>query len=258
MLSSVRQLFGSNAKRADAPGPEIRLATVDDWWRLTRDFPKFRKGSQALLKNYGYMAICEHIQRYKPHRILEFGHGFNFTLLEMFQYDHEVWGIDDFCHRPYFNDKEKWEERYQERIVSKCPKARLIRGLVGKTGPGVLPENYFDVVCSVSVLEEVSRGVLEEVLRHVHKLLRPGGMAVNVIDWRLNNPKRYRNYVEAHWTAGFNLGTKSALPPRFEIHDALLENPGTVMLDFQGDRTEERRYRGHYGTFLMKATRRCD
>src|SRR4026207_788159 len=98
MLSSVRQLVGSNATRGDAPGPEIRLATVDDWWRLTRDFPKFRKGSQALLKNYGYMAICEHIQRYKPQAILEFGHGFNFTLLEMFQYDHEVWGIDDFCH----------------------------------------------------------------------------------------------------------------------------------------------------------------
>lgn len=257
MLQALKQRFGCRAGRSAAVlKPGIELGTVAEWWRLTRDFPRFRKSPQTPLKHFGYLAIGERIRRYKPQRILEFGHGFNPTLLQWFQDEHEVWGIDDCGGRPYMPEKDQWEAMYHQSIVKHCPKVHLVRGLIGKLEPGLVPENYFDLICSVSVLEEIKD--LESLLTQIHRLLRPGGITINSFDWRLNNRKKYRRFVEAHWKAGFDIATRSKRPPRFDIHEILLEHCTNVIAFYQGDQTEERRYRGHYGTLIITAARCCD
>lgn len=259
MWTTLKRCFRSKPPADDGlPHPQMRLATVDEWWRLSRDVPKFRNVSNAPLKDYGYLVIMEHIRRYKPERVLEFGHLFNPTLLEAFQHQHEMWGVDDFVSLPYLPEKQTWEDLYHRCITKNCPKARLVRAHLGKAGPGVLPENYFDVICSVSVLEELLRGDVETILKHAHRLLRPGGMLLNTIDWRINDQKHVGHIVRAHWACGFDIGVTSAKPPPFDINGLLLENPTAVMRMYQHADGEQRSYRGHWGTFFVRARRRCD
>ena len=63
----------------------LRFATMDEWWRLTAACPDFRRESHHLLKDYGYLKLIEFIESVRPKRLLEFGHGFNNTILQRFQ-----------------------------------------------------------------------------------------------------------------------------------------------------------------------------
>lgn len=90
----------------------IFVPTVDHWWQLTREFPQFRKVSNTVLKDFGYMSLLQEIKQQRPKRVLEFGHGFNDTVFHLSANDNdiEIWGIDDFQELHYFPDKKKWEE----------------------------------------------------------------------------------------------------------------------------------------------------
>src|SRR5688572_9674940 len=103
--------------------PMLRVATVQDWWDLSRDYPAFRKTSTTPLKDFGYLALFHYITQFRPARILEFGHGFNPMLFEQFQSEHEMWGVDDYQALHYFPPKDTWEKMYHDSIAAKCPQA---------------------------------------------------------------------------------------------------------------------------------------
>mgnify|MGYP001306803771 CR=1 FL=1 len=63
----------------------LRVATMSDWWAMSREYPEFRKTSTTPLKDFGYLALFHYIRGFRPARILEFGHGFNAALFERFQ-----------------------------------------------------------------------------------------------------------------------------------------------------------------------------
>jgi hypothetical protein len=88
--------------------------------------------------------------------ILEFGHGFNATLFERYDATRRVWGVDNWQGLHYFpSDPLEWEARFEREVRSKAPNCTFVKGLLGSDNLPELAEGSFDVICSVSVLEEV-------------------------------------------------------------------------------------------------------
>jgi SAM-dependent methyltransferase len=171
-----------------------------------------------------------------------------------------VWGVDDWQDLPYFPPEGTWIEQYQREVVQKCGKAKLVRGLLGRPespAASVLPpDGSFDLVCSVSVLEEAPLVDAVPVLPHAYRLLRPGGALVNSNDLCLGTRggrtplELMQEYVGAHRHVGFSLEF-----PEIDIDMGrlLLENPTTAMLHYQHDEGENRRFWGQWTTVISVA-----
>ncbi len=231
----------------------ILVPSVDDWWQLTREFPQFDKVSNSVLKDFGYMSLLREIKQERPIRILEFGHGFNDTVFQLSENDGdiEIWGIDDFQGLHYFPNKKEWEARYQDKLVARFPKTRFVRGLLGdrESKSMELPEDYFDMVCSVSVLEEVSIDVVKSIVSHSYRLLRPNGILMGTHDICLRNLHRIKVFIDASCECGFQC--KGGVPA-LDGTGLLIENPTSVMVQYQRNDGEHRRYSGHWTTLLTR------
>ena len=233
----------------------LKIPTVDDWYCLSLKYRQFHRVSDTSLKDYGYMAIMDYLDSHAANNILEFGHGFNPTLLERYSKARNVWGVDDYQGLAYFGtpDRNAWEKRFDQEVRSKAPECTFRRGLLGGSCGADLPSNYFDVVCSVSVLEEVTIETVRDILKHAARLLKPGGALIGTHDLLTVSPERIGEYVAAHAAAGLELPIETLAP---EINDkTLIENPTSVMIWYQMNEPETRKYWGHWATIWTVATK---
>lgn len=235
----------------------VRMPTVDDWWTLCRRYTQLKKFSLTPLKDYGYMALFELLGETGACRILEFGHGLNVSedlnLFEQFK-DRELWGVDDDQALPYFSSGDAWTQQYESNVLRRFPWVKFRRALLGTDRARAhLPVGHFDVVCSISVLEELPLNLIPPVLDHAFELLRPGGFFVNTHDIRLGDSQRYQEMIRLQCRAGFRLETGGAEAPVWDATYLLLENPIGVMLFYQGAQSEDRPFMGNFATMLMVA-----
>jgi len=236
----------------------VKVPTVDDWWSLTSRYPHHRKFSLTPLKDYGYMELFQILEATRAVRVLEFGHGLNINeelnLFDRFK-DRELWGVDDDQGVAYFKSGAEWTAEYETKILKRFPWVKFERALLGTLHgrSATLPEAYFDVVCSVSVLEELPLERIPPVLDHAFRLLRPGGLFVNSHDIRLGDSHRYREIVRLQREAGFALDGGDVEPGNWDATFLLLENPIGVMLYYQGAQPEDRRFMGNFATMMMVA-----
>ncbi len=239
----------------------IEFPTVDDWFQLARRYPAYKKPSNATLKDYGVMRCMRYIddafgERGKDCRVLEFGHGFNPAILERFQDKHEVWGADRDQGLPYFGNVD-WETRFAKDVAPRCPRVRFVRELLElDNASSELPNGYFDVIASVSVLEEVPMETVENVLAACAAKLRPGGVLIGTHDVRLDEAaSRVPAYIAAQRKAGLKIEPLAAMP-ELDLCYLLVENPLSVMLWYQsGEPEETRKFWGHFGTLFTTATK---
>jgi len=238
--------------------PLLKLPTVDDWYTLSLRFREYCQVSHTLLKDYGYMQIMDYLDGCEARNILEFGHGFNAALFERYGKNRAMCGVDDFQGLAYLGtpDRNAWEERFEHEVRAKAPGCTYRRGLLGSNSTAGLPEGYFDIVCSVSVLEELSTDVLTDVLKHVARLLKPEGVMIGTHDLLLEteDPRRLREYTSALADAGLDYGAAS---PTMDIgRRTLLESPSAAMLWYQGHLGTDRPFWGHWSTIWTVATKR--
>ena len=243
----------------------LHIPSVEEWWRLTDKYPQFRQPSNLTLKEYGYMRLFELIEEQRPKRVLEYGHGFSPTLFEYcLKHGIEIWGVDDHMDLHYFPPKEVWYENHKRMLRDRFPAAKFILGQLG-TRPDTmkeLPKSYFDLVCSVSVLEEIGdEGTILSILKHAGTLLKPGGMFANTHDIVFENPRRSKLLVNWLRAAGFDVelthreaeilnGSSRYVP----WNRALLENPTQAMLCYNlGDL--DRMFSGHWSTLFSCVTK---
>lgn len=229
---------------------------MDEWWRLTRRYPAFRRITPTTLKDFGYLKLFDLLDEAPRARVLEFGHGFNAAALERFQDTHDMHGLDDFQEKPYFpTARDDWDAAYERDIAGPCPRATLRRGLLGQ--PLDLPEASFDVIASVSVLEEVTPEAQATIIDHAATLLAPGGRFVGTIDVALRRPEPVATLIAAIQHAGLELDaaapTSEDLVERFNT--LILEDPCVVMTAYQITQGEDRRYFGQVGTAWFVATK---
>jgi SAM-dependent methyltransferase len=232
----------------------ISVGTVEDWWEISRRYPNLRKDCIGFLKPIGYCFILDQVERLPGIKtILEFGHGFNENIFEELGGKYEVHGIDDYQALPYFPDEKGWEQNYSE-YISHFPRCHFHRGLVGR-GKNDLPSNYFDVVCSVSVLEELSPDVLADVLADAHRVLKPGGCFINSFDFMGGSTAVLNNYLRWQVEAGFDLENPGQSPVNLFRSGLAIEDQRTVMHWYYINEPDlERKWRGsNWHTLLTKA-----
>lgn len=238
----------------------IEFPSVSDWFQLTRRYTEYKKGTVTSLKDYGVMRCMKFVEdemghRGKDCRVLEFGHGFNPAFLTRFQDKHEVWGADRDQKLNYFGAAFDWEREFDKAVAPHTRQVKFVRELLSRNTPSsALPQNYFDVIASVSVLEEVPLSVVEEVLEAAFDKLRPGGVLIGTHDMRLEiAPQRIPGYIALHQKIGFEIEPLPVMPD-LNVLQLLIENPTAVMIWYEQEEPEEgRKYWGHWGTCFTVA-----
>ncbi|MAY75478.1 MAG: hypothetical protein CMJ31_12345 [Phycisphaerae bacterium] len=236
--------------------PALSIATMNDWWALTRRYPEFRLESHSLLKDFGYMQLMGYFDALAPERALEMGHGFNATFLRHAQKRCELHAIDNDQGLVYFPSGEQWNDLYAEHIAAPCREAKLHRGLLGVDGGHDLEPDSFDMIASVSVLEELDTATLNAVVADAARLLRQGGALVGSFDLILNRPRMLEKLVAACDAAGLDIPRAPGPISAAKWNDVLIESPSVVMLTYQMGQREHRTYSGHWGAAWFVAIKR--
>ena len=231
------------------------VPTVNDWFSLTLQFPEYAKLSDTPLKDYGYMAIMSEIVKIRSVerlRVLEFGHMFNAELFVKIENHVEAWGIDDIGSEHYIPQGGEWETQYKTRLLDRCPTTHFVRGYLGRD-LDTLPLNYFDIICSVSVYDNIPTELWPGVTRHAFAALRPGGVFINSYDYQLRYKEdMVRNFIEVQRSAGLTV----ADAPQEKGVDPFIESQFAVMTYYQQQQPpENREYMGNFGTVLTVASK---
>ena len=152
----------------------FEIGTTEHWWEIAKRYPVLSNHS-GTLKPLGYAHIVNLIESFKPKRILEVGHGGGSYLFEMFKDKAELWGLDDTIedNRVLVNALEK--------LKKSNPHVKFVTGLLGNNIKE-LPDNYFDMVCSASVIEHIPHSNLQAVFEETKRILKPGGIVTHSYD----------------------------------------------------------------------------
>lgn len=232
------------------------LPSVDDWYSLTRRYPEYATLSGSPLKDFGYMAVMSEVferETARKLRVLEFGHMFNASLFVKLESQAETWGIDDIGIEHYIPQGAEWEGAYKKHLLDRCPATRFVRGYLGRD-MDKLPPNYFDVVCSVSVYDNIPSSYWSAVTRHAFDVLQPGGAFINTYDFPLRyTHESVRKFIEVQRNSGFTV----ADPGDQGDADLLIESQFAVINWYQKtEPPETRKYMGNFGTVLTIASKR--
>ncbi len=186
----------------------------------------FSEKYQYGLKQFGALYVIDWFRQFKPKRVLEMGAG-NSVL-----FDHR---IGDQCEYWMVDDSGFYQEEQFQTSLTKRNHTKFVNGLVGEDLPN-LPENYFDLIFSVSVLEHVTRDKVTEVARHMRRLLAPGGRLVHSIDIPANRVKDRPVF----WHRALDdAGIGSPAPPTTldfgdTVEGAVILEPFHIVNDFYG------------------------
>jgi len=115
--------------------------------------------------------IIGQIEKEKVKRILDFGTGASCLPAYLDSLGYEVWALDDGSWHPEINEF-TYNEVYKSKV--KYVVADLLKN------PDCVPDGYFDIVCSASVLEHIKD--YEKYLKILNKKLKKGGTSIHVVD----------------------------------------------------------------------------
>lgn len=152
----------------------FELGTTKHWWDAAKKYPMLSKHENTL-KPLGYAEAISLIEANNFKRILEIGHGVGSYIFEIKYDECEIWGLDDTVEDNYIPQERllKYREDY--------PKVKFHGGLLGDFNPA-LPQNYFDMVYSISTIEHIPQDNISAAFEEAFKLLRPGGIMFHSYD----------------------------------------------------------------------------
>lgn len=173
----------------------FELAITDHWWELAKRYPVL-SNHPNILKPLGYAHILNLIETYKPKTVLEVGHGSGTYLFQLFKENKniELWGLDSEVKDSSVSVEDL------KNVREWNPHVKFVDGLLG-TNVKELPDNYFDLVYSVSVIEHIPHEYLPSVFEETFRILKPGGIVSH----------SYDVYYNQDTSAVFNAYSKSGL-----------------------------------------------
>jgi len=203
------------------------------------------------LKQMGTLLCVDAIERLEPGRMLEVGVGFSTYFDEWFGGRTDYWAID----KAGFYDPDR---------IAGAEAARrhttFVDGLLGE-GSAELPDDWFDLVFSISVLEHVTKGEVEGICREMFRVTAPGGTVVHSID---SHPDSILVgfYFDELRAAGFELDGERDLGWSIggERHEQVLLEPLDIIYTAYGgykpdmwENLKDPYF--HFGTVLVEATK---
>ena len=193
----------------------------------------------------------QNVSDYHPMTLLEVGAGLNTFFDEQTGSECEYWMVDDAGFYP--------DDRFSN-AMQKRRNTRFVSGLLGANLPE-LPNNHFDLVFSISVLEHVPPSQRLAIYQEMYRVVRPGGHIVHSID----GGREYdaRQHFEALRSAGFFVPSSPDLSIRVHVEDGpstLFEPVCIVFRTYFGKGrpdmwTDLRSIRGHSPTALVVGTK---
>ena len=224
----------------------FELGKTDHWWEIAKRYPSLSNHPNTL-KPLGYCHIVNLIENFKPKRVLEVGHGAMSFIFQIFADKLEMWGLDDVI-----EDSSVYEEDLKNvRLWN--PKVTFVKDLLGRFSKE-LPDNYFDLVYSVSVIEHIPHDVLPAVFEDTYRILKPGGIVSHSYDvyykqstkevfngyenagFKWLKPKSTMNVFWEDWLGKFNDDVKDEL-----FEKIVFENPIEVAEKYMWQ--QDRNYR---------------
>jgi len=152
----------------------FEIGKTDHWWEIAKRHESLSNHPNTL-KPLGYAHIVNLIENFKPQRVLEVGHGAMSFIFQIFSEKIEMWGLDDVI-----EDSSVYEQDLKNvRIWN--PKVKFVKDLLGRFSKE-LPDNYFDLVYSVSVIEHIPHEILPSVFEDSYRILKPGGILSHSYD----------------------------------------------------------------------------
>ena len=236
----------------------IKIPTMDDWFGLTRIYPQFQKVSNTALKDYGYMEVFKYLDDHpEAKNILEFGHGFNLDLFRRYGGTRNLWGADAWQGLHYFPSEDEWKKEMARQISDVSTSCTFRNCLLGVEHAADLPEGFFDVVCSVSVLEEMPIEGFSSIIEHAARLLKPGGVLIGTQDFCASSWRKERLHQCSEIQRRSGLAVENPPDPLVIDDKTLVENPTMAMLVYQDVKlAHEQGYFGHWSTLWSVAKKR--
>jgi SAM-dependent methyltransferase len=158
------------------------LGYYEHYLKLRQQYPNFHFDYPRdwSLKEYGTLWIFDTIKSNRAKKVLEVGCGYD----TFFAKQMKVLGVDY-----YYIDKSndylgigKDEERFNNTVEErKNYGATFIDGLLGSHN-SKLPDGYFDLVFSISVIEHIDDQAMPNVVDEIKRILLPGGCSAHSID----------------------------------------------------------------------------
>jgi len=155
------------------------------------------------LKGFDYGWLLSSREWKKDEKILDVGGAY--SPLPMFiqkTWGCETWEVDDFGTGS--NDEFWTRQRSPEDHIKANPQIKFVLERVGDPKQSSLPQNYFDVVYSLSVMEHVPPEVQIAAWQHMASLLRPGGELIHAVDIHFPSNGGLRKVLASMLFDGFN------------------------------------------------------
>ena len=189
----------------------LDFITKADYFSWMESFPLPRRGN---IKDVQDGFILSLLHDAKGQRVLEMGGG-DSRLLRHLAPTNECWNVEKFQGVDGGPGKE---------VV--IPEVRNVHAFMGEFSLE-LPEAYFDVAVSISVVEHIGDEAVIKAFRDIARVLKPGGIAPHAIDMYLltrDHPhqaqveRRVRLYLSIAEACGLRLRSAPAVAasPRFD------------------------------------------
>ena len=137
-------------------------------------------GADFSLKGFDRPWLMEAHAWQRGEKVLDVGAAYSSVPIDL-QAKHglEVWVADDYglkSNEPFWT-----RNRSPQEHIAAHPEVKFVLERLG-SADSTLPENYFDVVYSLSALEHVPGPLTPAVWAHMDRLLKPGGEMIHAID----------------------------------------------------------------------------
>jgi ubiquinone/menaquinone biosynthesis C-methylase UbiE len=165
-------------------------ARVSEFWKFLDKYKEFNDLTDTNrmvgdLKEYQRLFALDAILSRLPHegRILEVGGGVCHVLRSLhrrFEKKYDLWSVDPL-------DGSAGGPVGEESLMG-CEKViHLVRSKIGNGDPQ-LPDNYFDLVFSISVMEHIPLDSWRIIFDDIHRIARPGAIMFHSVDVPVDGP----------------------------------------------------------------------
>lgn len=169
-LASVEELF--KYKQAGFELESFPGYSPDEWGIKAHNRPwvdevgRFAEGQRVIEVGGAYSSLPYHLSR---------------------KYNLDAWVADDFGMSSGEATWSRWGD--PENLAKRFHPVRYVFARFGKYS-NLFPDSYFDRIITVSTLEHVPTDERLDVVRDMHRCLKPGGLEIHTIDIRIPSLRR--------------------------------------------------------------------